>query len=182
MSEARSSVVSCTCIGGSVASVSDECVYDHAQLRPPVCTAVDVESSVAEWEHLHFCSFQPVGLHFVIDGDDRVLCPESPAGACRRRRRSSASGCFPIGALPDHCRVCILSRRRTRLARNSILRSAKEQRLSVWLSRYTSAACARRAAAHRCLSVCSAAWRVGAARCGSDVRAELEVRGEAVRC
>uniref|UniRef100_A0A7I4YGM9 Apolipoprotein D n=1 Tax=Haemonchus contortus TaxID=6289 RepID=A0A7I4YGM9_HAECO len=31
----------------------DECVYDHAQLRPPLCSTVDVESSIAEWEHLN---------------------------------------------------------------------------------------------------------------------------------
>ncbi|RCN38274.1 hypothetical protein ANCCAN_15835 [Ancylostoma caninum] len=31
----------------------DECVYDHAQLRPPLCTAIEAGSSVAEWERLN---------------------------------------------------------------------------------------------------------------------------------
>lgn len=31
----------------------DECVYDHAQLKPPVCSAIDAMSSVAEWERLN---------------------------------------------------------------------------------------------------------------------------------
>ncbi|KAE9420957.1 hypothetical protein Angca_000251, partial [Angiostrongylus cantonensis] len=31
----------------------DECVYDHAQLRPPLCSSIEVDSSIAEWEHLN---------------------------------------------------------------------------------------------------------------------------------
>ncbi|EYB89180.1 hypothetical protein Y032_0235g3198 [Ancylostoma ceylanicum] len=31
----------------------DDCVYDHAQLRPPLCSTIEAGSSVAEWERLN---------------------------------------------------------------------------------------------------------------------------------
>ncbi|KIH54258.1 hypothetical protein ANCDUO_15597 [Ancylostoma duodenale] len=52
----------------------DECVYDHAQLRPPLCSAIEAGSSVAEWERLNEQQIQKDGdrnLNYVVVSKQR---------------------------------------------------------------------------------------------------------------
>ncbi|KAK6747148.1 hypothetical protein RB195_000396 [Necator americanus] len=51
----------------------DECVYDHAQLRPPVCGAIEAKSSIAEWtplnEELIRLTYGSITYHAVASSD-----------------------------------------------------------------------------------------------------------------
>uniref|UniRef100_A0A158PBU6 ZP domain-containing protein n=1 Tax=Angiostrongylus cantonensis TaxID=6313 RepID=A0A158PBU6_ANGCA len=73
----------------------DECVYDHAQLRPPLCSSIEVDSSIAEWEHLNTEQITVILLQFVIISK-----------ALKRRYSRNVSHCCIMCYICEEVNVC----------------------------------------------------------------------------